>query len=348
MGAVSDSQQSSNRSQIRFLVGLVFLVLLSSVFFVTDWQAIRRAILAMEWEPIPAAILATVISYTCISYSFALVSRSFGKVSAGRAELAAIGFVTTVINHVVTSGGAVGYSLRYVLMKQRGMGMKKVFTVSVLHFYLTSMVMLGMLPIALIVLFSNTNLPRGLALSIVAAAIIVILAFLFMTILVFSESIRSRFVNVLSRWAQTVTQRFSGMAIEDLHTSLSSGVRILRDRPGRGAAIFALIAVDWMTSAAALWFCFKALGEPLAPHVLMTGFVIGILTGVISMIPGGVGVQEGSMAGVFSLLGVPIEEALLAAILFRLVYYLLPYLAALGIFARISHPGSVPAVGTRE
>jgi uncharacterized protein (TIRG00374 family) len=310
------------------------------VFIVTDWQEIQNVILAAEWKLIPVAILFTIISYACISYSFAVVSRTLG-VKAGQTDLAAIGYVTTVINHVVTSGGVVGYSLRYLLMKQHGISMKKVFTVSVLHFYMTSMVMLGMLPIALATLFSLSTLSTGLSVSLIVAAIIVVLVFFFMTVLVFSESIRSKLMVSLSRIFKALSKRDIEFKVEDFHASLSSGVKALRDQPWRAFSIFALVVVDWLTSAGALWFSFEALGEPVGPAVLMTGFVIGILAGVLSMIPGGIGIQEGSMAGIFALLGVPIEQALLAAVLFRVIYYLLPYLVGLVVFARISRQSLV-------
>ena len=43
------------------------------------------------------------------------------------------------------------------------------------------------------------------------------------------------------------------------------------------------------------------------------------------MVPGGMGVQEASMAGTYHLLGVPLEQAVLVALLFRLVYYMAPF-----------------------
>ena len=39
-----------------------------------------------------------------------------------------------------------------------------------------------------------------------------------------------------------------------------------------------------------------------------------------SLIPGGLGVMEGSMAAVFASMGVPFETAVVAVLLFRIVY----------------------------
>jgi uncharacterized membrane protein YbhN (UPF0104 family) len=56
------------------------------------------------------------------------------------------------------------------------------------------------------------------------------------------------------------------------------------------------------------------------------------------MIPGGLGIQEGSMAGIFSLLGTPFEQAILASILFRVIYYIFPYLISLFLSWRLLNP----------
>ena len=54
---------------------------------------------------------------------------------------------------------------------------------------------------------------------------------------------------------------------------------------------------------------------------------------MVSMIPGGLGIVEGSMAGIFYLFGVPLEQATLASVLFRVIYYLVPF-ALSALFAR--------------
>jgi len=46
-------------------------------------------------------------------------------------------------------------------------------------------------------------------------------------------------------------------------------------------------------------------------------------------------VQEGSMAGVYHLLGVPLEQAVLVSFLFRLVYYMIPFGVSLLFYRNI-------------
>jgi uncharacterized protein (TIRG00374 family) len=73
---------------------------------------------------------------------------------------------------------------------------------------------------------------------------------------------------------------------------------------------------------------------------LITGFSLGITAGFVSMVPGGLGVQEGSLAGIYALFGIPIGTAVLAAILFRIVYYFVPFLVSLGFYRRLLRENS--------
>jgi uncharacterized protein (TIRG00374 family) len=118
-------------------------------------------------------------------------------------------------------------------------------------------------------------------------------------------------------------------------TTLTRGVTGMRAHRSLLLVLVGLTVADRTCSVAALWFCFDALGDPISLGVLLTGFSMGVTAGVLSMVPGGLGVQEGSMASVYALLGVSLQQAALAAILFRVVYYLIPYLASLGLYWRL-------------
>jgi uncharacterized protein (TIRG00374 family) len=66
--------------------------------------------------------------------------------------------------------------------------------------------------------------------------------------------------------------------------------------------------------------------------VLLTGFNFGVTLTLIPLIPGSIGVQEASMAGMMALFGVPFSQGVIAAILFRVVYYFVPFLASLALY----------------
>ena len=106
---------------------------------------------------------------------------------------------------------------------------------------------------------------------------------------------------------------------------MDHGSKVLRRQAGKTGLILLIAIFDWISSVIVLYYCFTAFGVHLPIGAVAACFVIGIMAGVISALPGGIGVQEGSMTGIAMLMGVSFEQAILTAFLFRIVYYFIPY-----------------------
>jgi uncharacterized protein (TIRG00374 family) len=310
---------------------IALILLLGLVFIALDLDQIRSVLGQASLQPVPYALASTLVAYLCISLSFALVSQLLG-IGMRQHELMAVGFVSVILNHIVSSGGAAGYSVRYALMQSYGVRFRQVLTLSILHFYVTAIIMVSALPFGILYLITHAAVPAATAWLLGALAAIVILVIVLATGLVLSESLRQRLLGLIERLASTVLRRDLGPTIGRFGASFSEGVDAMRRRPLAVAGILGLIVVDWTASVVALWFSFRAFGLTLTAGEVVTGFVIGIVAGVASLIPAGLGVQEGSMAGVFALLGVSFERAVLASILFRVLFYVIPYLISLGFY----------------
>ena len=310
------------------------VVLLGGLLLIADWEAILEVIGESNWTLLLPALLMTAISYACISYSFAEVGHLMG-IPIQRHRLAGIGFVSAVLNHLVQSGGVAGYGVRYALMQKERVPLNDVLAVSILHFYLTSLAMQAILPLGFLYLLSQAAMARATSIGIGVLAVVLILLFVAETLLIFRAGARRRLLDGIGNLVMRIFRKDLRRVLTDFDAALSRGITGMRNQPRSAALIGSLVLVDWFGSALALGFCFEALGSPVAPGVLFTGFVIGVMAGVLSALPAGIGVQDGSMAGVFALLGVGFEEAVLAALLFRGVFYLVPYLVSLGFYWRL-------------
>ncbi|MGZ5385392.1 MAG: lysylphosphatidylglycerol synthase transmembrane domain-containing protein [Acidimicrobiia bacterium] len=324
---------STRRRVLMFLAGTV--VLLGGLLIIADWQAVLDVIGKAKWVLLLPALAMTAISYACISYSFAEVGHLM-SIPIGRNRMAGIGFVSSVLNHLVQSGGVVGYGVRYALMQRERIPLNDVLAVSILHFYLTSLAMQAILPFGFLYLFSHAELSLAASVAFRTATFVLILIFIAESLLVFRSQSRRSLLSGIGWVGKRIIRKDLQKGLADFDTAMTRGITAMRRRPLSAAVIGLLVLVDWFGSALALGFCFEALRSPLTPGVLYTGFVIGIMAGVLSALPAGIGVQEGSMAGVFALLGVGFEEAILAALLFRVVYYIAPYLVSLGFFWRLA------------
>jgi uncharacterized protein (TIRG00374 family) len=313
---------------------IIVIVLLGVVFVVLDWSEIQKVLGQASWQPLPFAILFTLISYFCISYSFGRVSKLLG-IKMRLRDLTSVGFVTTVLNHVLTSGGAAGYSVRFMLMNRHGVSMKDVLSASILHYYLTSLVMIAMLPVGIIYLILHASIGQVASVILAVIAILILAFAFFASSLIFRETARRRILRSLIKPVRRILHRDIEETIERFDETMAQSIRNMREQPRNLITIMALVVIDWAASAVTLWFCFKSLNTTIGPGELISGFAIGIMAGVISLIPGGLGVQEGSMAGIFALLGVSFQSAVLASIMFRGIYLMTPYVISLTFYWRL-------------
>ena len=323
----------TGRRVLVFLVATV--VLLGALLIIADWEALLEVIAQSNWLLLLPALAVTAISYACISYSFAEVGRLM-SIPIGRNRLAGIGFVSAVLNHLVQSGGVAGYGLRYALMQRERVPLNDVLAASILHFYLTSLAMQAILPLGFLYLLSQGAVSRTTSIGFGILTVALILLFAAESLLVFRSNARRKVLGGIGKMVKRLFGKDLNRSLTDFDNAMARGITGMRGEPRSAVLIGVLVLVDWFGSALALGFCFEALGSPLAPAVLFTGFVIGVMAGVLSALPAGIGVQDGSMAGVFALLGVGFEEAVLAALLFRAVFYVIPYLVSLGFYWRLA------------
>ncbi|HJT98863.1 MAG TPA: bifunctional lysylphosphatidylglycerol flippase/synthetase MprF [Rhodanobacteraceae bacterium] len=91
----------------------------------------------------------------------------------------------------------------------------------------------------------------------------------------------------------------------------------------------ALSFVDWVLSASVLYACLFLSGVHVKPGPLLGSFAGAQILGLVSMVPGGLGVFDGLMLVALTSGGYDQGAVTAGLFLFRIAYYLLPLLAAL-------------------
>ena len=86
------------------------------------------------------------------------------------------------------------------------------------------------------------------------------------------------------------------------------------------------------------WCCLAAAGAPTGPGIFLSAFTLAATLGILSLIPGGVGVFDAALLVMLSRAAVPVESAAAGLLIFRLVYYVIPWLIGVylgsGLLAR--------------
>ena len=316
---------------VRVLAAAVLLLVVFALL--ADAREARRLLHEGDWEFLLPALLCTLASYACLAEGYAQINCTFG-IPLPRRELAEVGFLSYALSNLVSMGGLAGYSLRLFLLRRRGVRAGDVLGAAVMHSMLNQLAIFLLLPAGLFELLVRHPLGRERTAEVAAAGGLSLGVLAALLLFLFHGGVRRRVVEAGALLAHRVTRRPPHDAFHETDEALARGTATARRRPGPMSLAVVLVIADWGTSLATLGFCFRTFGESLPLGVLLTGFSIGVAAGVVSMVPGGLGVQDGSMVGMFALLGVPLEHAILASVLFRLVYYVAPFLVSLPLYGR--------------
>jgi phosphatidylglycerol lysyltransferase len=93
-----------------------------------------------------------------------------------------------------------------------------------------------------------------------------------------------------------------------------------------GLTLVGISVLDWLLAVTVAWSCLAAAGAPTGPGIFLSAFAFAAALGILSLIPGGIGVFDASLLVMLSRAAVPVESAAAGLLIFRLVYYLVPWL----------------------
>ena len=315
---------------------LAFLTLLFFVFIVIagvvvyfQAQEAHYILHHAKWYFVAAGVGVSFISYLFSTFAYVFVASIF-SLNIHRREIFYIGFITIPVGQLLDIGGIVGNSIRVAYL--RNFGIKNTQAIVLSSFFYTYCVFLGILafvPIGFAWLFLEGLLTPALE-SIAKLILEISLGTFFVaTIIVFFPRIREKILDIFSRIIFFITRREIDHRLGPIHQALLLGTKGLQKRLSVSFQIIINILLFWSCAVIVLWLCFEAFGIHAQFGVLVVGLSLGILAGLFAPIPGGIGVQDTSMIGIFVLFGVSLHDAIFISVLFRITYDIIP--AGLGL-----------------
>lgn len=98
-----------------------------------------------------------------------------------------------------------------------------------------------------------------------------------------------------------------------------------------GLKFTAVSALEWIAASSVMYLIFKCIGSHVPFAVVIGIFVVAALAGLLSLIPGGFGAFDLMILVGFKAVGIAEEQVLLALLIYRVVYYFIPFLLALAL-----------------
>lgn len=325
---------SAARSRLMRIAVLLGVAALIAMFAVADlremWRILARA---------DGALL--VLSFVCGGLSYAAMARSYQGIAAAAGadipfwEMFKVTIVASTVNYVVSTGGISGFAVRIFFFTRRGIASSTAVLISLAQTFLTNLTLLGFVVLGFAYLFRAQSLSGyALIVSGVLLGAFISIGIVF-AVLLFHARLRRRTLFYLAQATHWVLHRViphrtpPRTHIWRYQFNLNRGITFLVARKRQMIAPFAYILLDWVFTILILYSAFLAVHHPVRLSFVIIGFAIGMVLSYVSLIPGGLGIMEGSMAAIFAGLGVPFETAVVGVVVYRLSYYVMPLVVSL-------------------
>ncbi|MDR0645522.1 MAG: flippase-like domain-containing protein [Elusimicrobiota bacterium] len=257
-----------------------------------------------------------------------------------------IAFVSTTVNYLVSSLGVSGFALRAHLLGKRkvplGISVMASIVITVLlYFVLIIIILLGTLLMLLTKGASPGQMMRNFIVVIAIAAAGALITAFFLNNEFRYKSIRKMFLLI-----NKIIYKLFGKLIPKNNYSafdkqFDNGIKTIHKNKSKLTRAIVYICGDWIFTILILYLAFLAVGIQIPIGVLLAGFALGMATTLIPILPGGLGAMEIAMASVFSQMGgIEWETALMAALIYRVVYYILPGIISVIVYwgLKLSEP----------
>ena len=327
---MADTEKRKRQSSPRLtIISVVLMILVGAIIIFLDRNQVAQVWGKAEWNYLGVALSFITLSYLMESTSMVVILRVFG-VKVDKYYLFRLGFVTSVLSNLIALPAAL--TLRSLVLERRGVTQSQTIGSSLLLSYFKNLVFFILIPISLVyIIFSYPLVFGGVAVMILIIVVLVIVIIV-ATVITFNESLRTFVLRTLTRVWRFLTHKNIEQSLNNFGITVTQGIKELRKNRKLGFLLTALVIGDVAAMITGLFFCFKALAVVVHVGVLITGFNFGITLTVISFIPGDLGVQEASIAGILAIFGVPFSQGVLGAMLFRVLYYFVPFVFSLGFY----------------
>jgi uncharacterized membrane protein YbhN (UPF0104 family) len=280
----------------------------------------------------PGWLAATVAFEILSSLSYVLMFRPvFCSAMPWRSALQ-IGLSEVATGSIVPASGAGGVALGAWLLSRAGMPAQTIARRSVAFLLLKSSVNFAAVVVVGLLAFAGVLGPSESAwLTIVPAALAAVVIALVALVPRLGEGTPATAADGRLRRFWSATRRA-------LVAGVSEAGQLLRRRD---RTLWAGILGYWAWDNLALWAAFHAVGSPPGPSILLLGYLIGQLGGLLPL-PGGVGGIDGGLIGTFAAYGTSASLATAAVLAYRIVLFWVPLLLGAVAFASLRRSMAQP------
>lgn len=280
-------------------------------------------------------LFATLLSYITMSLSYEGIARAAGS-DIRQLDMLRITFVANTANYVLPTGGLSGFALRMMMLQKKGVTAGRAVLISFTQTLLTNVMLVVFILYGLLHMIATGNLDAG---SVAAVTVVSVVLFGFLgscLLMVYRQSVRDQILGRILDLVELILRRLGyfehyKVRLHRFFLHIDEGMEFFADRPRAMIGPLAWIFLDWVFTIAVLYAAFYSVGANVSYSDVVIAFSVAIVVAVVSFVPGGVGVLDGTLFAMFARTGIPDEQSVLALMIFRVSFYVIPVLLSLAV-----------------
>jgi uncharacterized membrane protein YbhN (UPF0104 family) len=292
------------------VVGLLLVIGLV-VWLAPGLGEVRERLAGAEPDWLALGVVLEVLS--CLSYAL-MFKPVFCPRMSWRTSYE-LGMSELAVGSLVPASGAAGLAFGAWVLRKDGMPGEDIARRTIAFFVLKSAVNFVAVAVLGIVMWLGVGPAVSPLLTLLPAvlAVVAIAAVAVVPALAARRPVREP--GALRGW-----RRWAAVAVAALAAGVREAGRIIRRRDWR---VIAGSLGYWAFDNAVLWACFRAVGESPAVTLVLMGYLIGQLGGLLP-IPGGVGGIDGGLIGALIVYGLPAAATAAAVLAYRVILFWVP------------------------
>jgi len=332
-----ESKRAGPTKWVRWIVVLVLLGLAVHLIIpqLGDVREQARVLRTLRPWAVGLAILSEILSYVALGFMMRRIVGLTGQVLTLHRAFGvtlASGSVGLVAGGLAGIGGSSFRWLRDAGIRAEGALLAGWLPTLLNASSIAVFALLGMIQLVLV-----QRLSRGLWIAFsLSLGLLVVVA----TALFWASGHREKAKKILCRWQETWARiRKKKADPEHLMASvdrLFDAFHVLKTRGWKAPAAAAALGV--LFDMGAMYWLFVAAGHQLTPGKVLAGYALPLLLGKVAVIPGGIGVVEGTMILLYTGFGVPTATAGSLVLAYRVIAFWMPNLLGFCIIPLLQIP----------
>lgn len=231
------------------------------------------------------------------------------------------------VNNVFPSAGVSGFSYLGLRMRDEGVSGGMATLVQLMRFVLLFISFQLLLAIGLVLLAFGGNANDFVLLVAGSLATLLLVGTLFVTYIIGTEQRISSFFGALTKGLNRLIhfvrpkhpETINVDRVRNVFIDLHKNYQKIRKDFGQLKAPLTYALIANLVEVTAIFTVFAAFGYFINPGAIIIAYAVANFAGIVSVLPGGVGIYEALMTGVFAAAGVPAALSLPVVLAYRVV-----------------------------